>query len=92
MAFKEPQQAASFRLQILTNGRYKSVRQRVVVDKKQERLSVAFIMSPRTDQVAVGPAPDLVLIEKQCCYQTVTWGHYRDEKDPTRGPVRYDYF
>ncbi|KAL0301344.1 UNVERIFIED_CONTAM: protein SRG1 [Sesamum radiatum] len=46
-------------LEILTNGAYKSVEHRAVVNSKKERLSVATFLNPKLD-VDLGPAASLV--------------------------------
>ncbi|KAF7056281.1 hypothetical protein CFC21_063704 [Triticum aestivum] len=45
--------------EILTNGRYRSIEHRVVVDPKEERLSVAAFHSPNT-RATIGPLKELV--------------------------------
>ncbi|KAH7833207.1 hypothetical protein Vadar_004109 [Vaccinium darrowii] len=46
-------------LQILTNGRYKSIRHRAVVNNKATRISIAVPFGPSLDTV-VSPAPELI--------------------------------
>ncbi|KAK9095490.1 hypothetical protein Scep_026959 [Stephania cephalantha] len=47
-------------LEIWTNGKYKSIEHRVVVNHHKERLSVAAFHAPNNEDVIIGPRPDLV--------------------------------
>ncbi|PWA43884.1 oxoglutarate/iron-dependent dioxygenase [Artemisia annua] len=46
-------------LEIVTNGQYKSVEHRAIVNSKKERLSIATFLSPKLDG-DLGPAPSLI--------------------------------
>ncbi|CAK9179613.1 unnamed protein product [Ilex paraguariensis] len=46
-------------LEIVTNGIYRSIEHRAVVNSKKERLSVAAFLSPKLDG-DLGPAPSLI--------------------------------
>ncbi|KAK9106502.1 hypothetical protein Syun_022513 [Stephania yunnanensis] len=46
-------------IEIMSNGRYKSIEHRVVVNPKEERLSIAAFQVQKSD-ADVGPIPDLV--------------------------------
>ncbi|KAK9120584.1 hypothetical protein Syun_018201 [Stephania yunnanensis] len=47
-------------LEIWTNGKYKSIEHRAVVNNHKERLSVAAFHAPYNEDVIIGPRPDLV--------------------------------
>lgn len=46
-------------MQILSNGRYKSIEHRVVVNTERERLSIATFHSPKSNAM-IGPLQELV--------------------------------
>ena len=48
-----------FRNQVLSNGKYKSIRHRAVVNNKATRISIVVAHGPSLDTV-VSPAPELV--------------------------------
>ncbi|KFK42230.1 hypothetical protein AALP_AA2G228500 [Arabis alpina] len=58
-------------LEIITNGRYRSVEHRAVVNSDKERLSVAMFHSPGKETV-IGPAKSLVDKEKQCLFKSMS--------------------
>nr|CAB3470999.1 unnamed protein product [Digitaria exilis] len=57
-------------LQIFTNGRYRSVEHRAVVDTERERLSVAAFHSPSI-HATIGPLTELVSDQEMMMYKTV---------------------
>jgi isopenicillin N synthase-like dioxygenase len=56
--------------QVFTNGRYKSVEHRVVVDGKKERLSMATFHSPSKNAI-VGPLSEMVEHEDDAAYTSM---------------------
>ncbi|PWA72581.1 oxoglutarate/iron-dependent dioxygenase [Artemisia annua] len=46
-------------LEIVTNGQYKSVEHRAIVNSEKERLSIATFLNPKLDG-DLGPAPSLI--------------------------------
>jgi gibberellin-44 dioxygenase len=76
-----PADNTGFFLQALSNGRYKSCLHRAVVNRRQERLSLAFFLCPREDRV-VRPPPTVATPRR---YPDFTWAdlmrftqrHYR---------------
>ncbi|KAK8537904.1 hypothetical protein V6N13_096298 [Hibiscus sabdariffa] len=50
-------------MQIMSNGEYKSIEHRVVVNPEKERLSIASFHNPKTG-APIGPLPDLVKTNK----------------------------
>ncbi|KAK9144339.1 hypothetical protein Sjap_004242 [Stephania japonica] len=47
-------------VEIWSNGKYKSIEHRVVVNHHRERLSVAVFHSPNNEDAIIGPLPELV--------------------------------
>ncbi|OEL24428.1 Protein SRG1 [Dichanthelium oligosanthes] len=62
-------------LQVLTNGRYKSVEHRAVTNSEQDRLSVVTFYAPAYD-VELGPLPEFVSDETPCQYRRFNHGEY----------------
>lgn len=63
-------------LQILTNGKYRSVEHRVVVNNSCERLSLACFVNPGNDTM-VAPLPELVPKDELPAYNAMTFKQYR---------------
>ncbi|KAK1415495.1 hypothetical protein QVD17_31277 [Tagetes erecta] len=63
-------------VEILTNGIYKSVEHRVVVNPDKERVSLAYFFNPKSD-VLIKPATQLVTSTKPALYQPMTFDEYR---------------
>ncbi|CAK7356191.1 unnamed protein product [Dovyalis caffra] len=61
-------------IEIMSNGEYKSIEHRAVVNPEKERLSIAAFHSPIMEAM-VGPLPDLVK-EKGAKYKTITHEEY----------------
>ncbi|CAH2067823.1 unnamed protein product, partial [Thlaspi arvense] len=64
-------------LEIITNGRYRSIEHRAVVNAEKERLSVAMFHSPGKETV-IGPARSLVERQKQCLFKSLSTQDYFD--------------
>lgn len=62
-------------LQILTNGKYKSVEHRAVTNKNKKRLSYALFVSPK-DDAEVEPLDHTIDAENPKLYQKVRFGDY----------------
>lgn len=62
-------------MEILSNGRYKSIEHRSRVHKDRSRLSVAMFCSPPRD-VVVSPRRELIDAEHPPLYQGVSYGEY----------------
>lgn len=62
-------------MQILTNGRYKSVEHRAVVNAKQTRMTVLSCYSP-AESVTVAPAAPLVEEDNAAFYEASLYGDY----------------
>ncbi|KDP44756.1 hypothetical protein JCGZ_01256 [Jatropha curcas] len=63
-------------IQILSNGIYKSVEHRVIVNSAQERVSLAFFYNPKSD-IPIQPMEELVTPERPSLYQAMTFNEYR---------------
>lgn len=63
-------------IQVLSNGRYKSVEHRVIVNSNMERVSIAYFYNPRGDMV-IKPAEELVTEEQPAAYPPTTYDQYR---------------
>ena len=57
-------------LQIVTNGIYRSVEHRAIVNADKERLSVATFYSPKLDG-EMGPAPSLISKERPALFKRI---------------------
>ncbi|KAG6507566.1 hypothetical protein ZIOFF_032916 [Zingiber officinale] len=71
-------------IQVISNAMYKSVEHRVIVNEKEERLSVAFFYNPGGD-VSIGPAKEVISEKHVALYPTNTFNEYRKyvrEKGP----------
>ncbi|KAL3620963.1 hypothetical protein CASFOL_035875 [Castilleja foliolosa] len=64
-------------LQIFSNGRYKSVKHRAVVNNERERVSVVVSNGPSGETV-VGPAAPLVMKDGRSLYQPMKYTDYMD--------------
>ncbi|XP_027939109.1 protein DMR6-LIKE OXYGENASE 1-like [Vigna unguiculata] len=62
-------------MEILTNGKYKSIIHRAVVNTKGTRISVGTAHGPNLDTV-VGPAPELVGDDNPALYRAITYREY----------------
>ncbi|PKA51012.1 Naringenin,2-oxoglutarate 3-dioxygenase [Apostasia shenzhenica] len=62
-------------LQVLSNGRYKSVWHRAVVNSEKERVSVAFFLCPSNNAVTA-PAEQLIGEKSPAMYRSFTYGEY----------------
>ncbi|KAK1698798.1 hypothetical protein QYE76_015495 [Lolium multiflorum] len=72
-------------LQVLTNGRFRSVKHRVVAPEagKQSRLSVIYFGGPAATQ-RIAPLPELMRDGEQSLYREFTWGEYKKAAYKTR--------
>lgn len=57
-------------MQILSNGRYKSIEHRVVVHPTKERMSMAVFHQPSND-ATIGPLPELVKKDGEAMYSSI---------------------
>ncbi|KAF2310980.1 hypothetical protein GH714_018894 [Hevea brasiliensis] len=62
-------------LEVLTNGKYKSVEHRAVTHKEKDRLSIVTFYAP-SYEIELGPMPELVDEKNPCNYRRYTHGEY----------------
>uniref|UniRef100_A0A6M2EGJ6 Fe2OG dioxygenase domain-containing protein n=1 Tax=Populus davidiana TaxID=266767 RepID=A0A6M2EGJ6_9ROSI len=62
-------------LEVLTNGKYKSVEHRAVTHKEKDRLSIVTFYAP-SYEIELGPIPELVDENNPCIYRTYNHGEY----------------
>ncbi|XP_075497696.1 oxoglutarate-dependent flavonoid 7-O-demethylase 1-like [Primulina tabacum] len=62
-------------LEIVTNGTYRSVEHRAVVNTEQERLSVVTFLSPEMER-DLGPAPSLITAETPAKFKRISVSDY----------------
>ncbi|KAJ4845168.1 hypothetical protein Tsubulata_018454 [Turnera subulata] len=62
-------------LEVLTNGKYKSVEHRAVTHKENDRLSIVTFYAP-SYEVELGPMAELVDENKKCMYRRYNHGEY----------------
>ncbi|RWR86529.1 protein DMR6-LIKE OXYGENASE 2-like protein [Cinnamomum micranthum f. kanehirae] len=62
-------------IQVLSNGRYKSVLHRAVVNNKVERISIPTFYCPSQDAV-IAPAEELIDEQHPALYRSFTYGEY----------------
>lgn len=63
-------------LQVLTNGRFKSVKHRVLADTTKSRLSMIYFGGPPLSEKIV-PLPSLMLKKEESLYKEFTWLEYK---------------
>ncbi|KAK1262711.1 S-norcoclaurine synthase 1 [Acorus gramineus] len=62
-------------IEILSNGKYKSINHRSTVDPEKERLSIATFQSP-SSEADIGPLPELVRDGGEVCYNSMNYGQF----------------
>ncbi|XVF84036.1 hypothetical protein PTKIN_Ptkin16aG0542400 [Pterospermum kingtungense] len=63
-------------IQVLSNGIYKSVEHRVMVNSGMERVSLAFFYNPKSD-IPIKPVEEVVSAHKPALYTPMTFDEYR---------------
>jgi gibberellin 2-oxidase len=63
-------------MQVLTNGRFKSVKHRVLADTTKSRLSMIYFGGPPLSEKIV-PLPSLMLKKEESLYKEFTWYEYK---------------
>ncbi|KAG4999639.1 hypothetical protein AAZX31_08G083000 [Glycine max] len=64
-------------LQVMTNGSFKSVKHRVLVDSSMSRLSMIYFGGPPLNE-KIAPLPSLVSREEESLYRELTWLEYKN--------------
>jgi len=67
----------------MTNGRFRSVKHRVLADSSLSRLSMIYFGGPCLDE-KIGPLPSLVSREEENLYRELTWREYKNAAYKTR--------
>ncbi|GAA0154754.1 hypothetical protein Leryth_010032 [Lithospermum erythrorhizon] len=70
-------------LQVLTNGRFKSVRHRVLANGFQSRISMIYFGGPPLSE-RIAPLPSLMKGEEDSLYKEFTWFEYKRSACKTR--------
>ncbi|KAH6756812.1 gibberellin 2-beta-dioxygenase [Perilla frutescens var. hirtella] len=70
-------------LQVMTNGRFKSVRHRVVANSSKSRLSMIYFGGPPLSE-RIAPLASLVQGEEDSLYKEFTWFEYKKSAYKTR--------
>ncbi|KAH7568575.1 hypothetical protein ACOSP7_011574 [Xanthoceras sorbifolium] len=63
-------------LQVMTNGRFKSVKHRVFADTNKSRISMIYFGGPPLSE-KIAPLPKLVEKEEESLYKEFTWCEYK---------------
>lgn len=63
-------------LQVMTNGRFKSVKHRVLADTTKSRLSMIYFGGPPLSE-KIAPLPSLMLKGEESLYKEFTWWEYK---------------
>lgn len=64
-------------MQVLTNGRFKSVKHRVLANSKKSRLSMIYFGAPPLSE-KIAPLPSLLELEgEDSLYKEFTWFEYK---------------
>ncbi|KAL1363366.1 gibberellin 2-beta-dioxygenase 1 [Arachis hypogaea] len=70
-------------LQVLTNGRFRSVRHRVLANGLKSRLSMIYFCGPPLSE-RIAPLPSLLLNGNESLYNDFTWFEYKSSAYATR--------
>ncbi|RZC52483.1 hypothetical protein C5167_020907 [Papaver somniferum] len=62
-------------LEVLTNGKYKSVEHRAVTNKTKDRLSIVTFYAP-SYEIELGPLPEFIDMTRPCMYRRYNHGEY----------------
>ncbi|PIN10456.1 Iron/ascorbate family oxidoreductase [Handroanthus impetiginosus] len=62
-------------LEVVTNGAYRSIEHRAIVNSKKERLSIATFLNPNLDG-DIGPAPSIMTLENPAKFKRIAMVDY----------------
>ncbi|OWM81738.1 probable 2-oxoglutarate-dependent dioxygenase At5g05600 [Punica granatum] len=63
-------------MEVLSNGIYRSIEHRVIVNSGKERVSLAFFYNPKSD-IPIEPVKELVTEDRPALYPSMTFDEYR---------------
>lgn len=63
-------------MQVMTNGKFKSVKHRVVTESRKARVSMIYFGGPPLTEV-IAPLPSLLKDGEETLYQEFTWADYK---------------
>ena len=63
-------------MQVMTNGRLKSVKHRVLADTTKSRLSMIYFGGPPLSE-KIAPLPSIMTKEEETLYKEFTWYEYK---------------
>ncbi|KAI3525262.1 hypothetical protein L1887_03937 [Cichorium endivia] len=64
-------------LQVMTNGRFKSIKHRVVANSKKSRMSMIYFGGPPLNE-KITPLPSLLERDEESLYKEFTWFEYKN--------------
>ncbi|XP_021649315.1 LOW QUALITY PROTEIN: gibberellin 2-beta-dioxygenase [Hevea brasiliensis] len=70
-------------LQVMTNGRFKSVRHRVLADTRKSRISMIYFGGPPLSE-KIAPLPSLLAEGEESLYEQFTWSEYKNSAYKSR--------
>jgi gibberellin 2beta-dioxygenase len=70
-------------VQVLTNGRFRSVKHRVVTNSLKSRVSFIYFAGPPLGQ-RIAPLPQVLEEGEESLYKEFTWGEYKKAAYKTR--------
>ncbi|KAI3979597.1 hypothetical protein MKX01_013692 [Papaver californicum] len=62
-------------LEVLTNGKYKSIEHQAVTNKNKDRLSIVTFYAP-SYEIELGPLPEFIDMTRPCMYRRYNHGEY----------------
>ncbi|XP_072982227.1 2-oxoglutarate-dependent dioxygenase 19-like [Typha latifolia] len=70
-------------MEIVSNGRYRSVLHRAVVSGESTRMSIVSLLGPNLDAV-VEPSPHLVSIDRPLAYRGIKYGDFMEQQQSSK--------
>ncbi|KAH0898145.1 hypothetical protein HID58_047713 [Brassica napus] len=70
-------------ISVLTNGRFKSVKHRVLANSRKSRVSMIYFAGPSLTQ-RIAPLTCLIDNEEESLYEEFTWSEYKNSADNSR--------
>lgn len=73
----------SFFVQVMSNGRFKSVKHRVIQNSMKSRVSMIYFGGPPLKE-RIAPLPSLLAEGEQSLYKEFTWSEYKNSAYKSR--------